>query len=408
MARFLIGWELGSNLGHVTVQRPIVTRLLEQGHDVVMAVSNRAQVSNFMQQQGLPIIRCPRGRSSKREGSCCTFPQAILHSGYKTVESIKQLVDEWFSIFALASPDVCIFDYSPSGLVAAHVAGIPSSTLGNGFCSPPPSCDFPIWRRSRNRDPGGDEQMLLSHINTIQREFKLDDYNHLSDIFDVDVAVLTTIPELDHFANRSTGSFTYVGCLAASSGIQPEWPSGDGPRTFAYLKDPGEDHRETFGATLRHLADSKLPTIAFISSSTARVQAEYSTETFKIYRAPIDLGYVCDNCDLAIINGGHGTTVRLAIAGKPMLILPTQMEQEVTANRVSALGCGLQTTWRNPDMVKQHIAKLKNEFPQYRRSAQELADQYSNCTPEKQANAASEVFVQLADHAIGNELLITV
>ncbi|MFT7643087.1 MAG: hypothetical protein ACI9G1_004850 [Pirellulaceae bacterium] len=408
MARFLIGWELGANFGHVTVQQPIVSRLLDEGHEVVMAVSNREQVSKFMQRAGLPIIRCPKGKSTKRTRRSCTFPQAFYHSGYDTCDSLKQLVDEWFSIFDLSLPDICVFDYSPSGLIAAKAAGIPTSSLGNGFCSPPIMDEFPMWRSSTKIDPRLDERNLLENINTIQRELNLSSFDHLSEIFDVDMAVLTTLPELDHFENRSSGAYEYVGCLATAHGIQPTWPTGEGPRTFAYLKYPGKDNREPFFKTLQHIADSKLPTVAFISNATEKLRSEHSTETLKIYLDPIDLDHAIDHCELAILNGGHGTTVRFALAGKPLLLLPTQMEQDVTARRVQEIGIGLQAAWRNPAQVKKSIAELTNSFPLYRQQALQLASRYPDWTPENQAAVATQILVRLANQFVDEQQLSTV
>jgi UDP:flavonoid glycosyltransferase YjiC (YdhE family) len=49
-------------------------------------------------------------------------------------------------------------------------------------------------------------------------------------------------------------------------------------------------------------------------------------------------------CDLALCHGGAGTTAALLLAGKPMLLVPSQMEQAMTAHRIAAMGAAQVVT----------------------------------------------------------------
>jgi UDP:flavonoid glycosyltransferase YjiC (YdhE family) len=64
---------------------------------------------------------------------------------------------------------------------------------------------------------------------------------------------------------------------------------------------------------------------------------------------PLDLGAAARECDFAILNAGHGATAPMLLAGKPVLELPLQLEQSLTASAVADMGAGEavphKTTW---------------------------------------------------------------
>ena len=55
---------------------------------------------------------------------------------------------------------------------------------------------------------------------------------------------------------------------------------------------------------------------------------------------PVELDMRCAaaECDLAILNGTHGSTVLTLLAGKPILQLPLVLEQELNARATVRLG----------------------------------------------------------------------
>ncbi len=193
--------------------------------------------------------------------------------------------------------------------------------------------------------------------------------------------------------------------MASSTGPRPSWPNGSGPRVYAYLKYPGSKNHDSFLETLRQIAKTKLPTLAYISNASQKLQKEFTTETLSIQLDPIDLDYACQECDVAILNGGHGTTVRFALAGKPLLILPNQLEQEVTADRVAQYGLGSRSTWRSPPSVPRALTRLVSESA-FRRAAEQLAACYPNWCPETQADRATESLVDTATQCQAEELVI--
>jgi UDP:flavonoid glycosyltransferase YjiC (YdhE family) len=63
-------------------------------------------------------------------------------------------------------------------------------------------------------------------------------------------------------------------------------------------------------------------------------------------------------CDLAILNAGHGSTLSMLLAGKPVLLAPIYLEQCMTTRSVVQLGAGLGAAPDRPDQIAQQLETL--------------------------------------------------
>ena len=66
---------------------------------------------------------------------------------------------------------------------------------------------------------------------------------------------------------------------------------------------------------------------------------------------------ILNDCELTITNG-TGTATESLLAGKPVLMLPTNLEQLMTAYRVQEIGAGLYTHASNPDKLESKLKML--------------------------------------------------
>jgi UDP:flavonoid glycosyltransferase YjiC (YdhE family) len=88
---------------------------------------------------------------------------------------------------------------------------------------------------------------------------------------------------------------------------------------------------------------------------------------------PVRMEEARRQCDLGICHAGAGTTEALLAAGKPVLLLPMQGEQENTARSVEKVGAGL---WVKPEAKVVNFKKLLKQLltePEFARKAQEYA-----------------------------------
>ena len=64
MARILLAWEMGSNLGHVSRLLPLGRRLRSHGHGVLAVVRDLEAAAKVLAPAGIPFIQAPRASSA--------------------------------------------------------------------------------------------------------------------------------------------------------------------------------------------------------------------------------------------------------------------------------------------------------------------------------------------------------
>ncbi len=101
---------------------------------------------------------------------------------------------------------------------------------------------------------------------------------------------------------------------------------------------------------------------------------------------PIDLAEVGRTCDLAVLNGNHGTTVSMLLAGKPTLQVPIFLEQGLFSQAVERLGAAVVA---RPDRPLEAVAGLMELLGsgRYAEAARQFAARYAGYDPERQINA---------------------
>ena len=90
---------------------------------------------------------------------------------------------------------------------------------------------------------------------------------------------------------------------------------------------------------------------------------------------------VLPQADLVVCHGSHQMTAQALLAGKPVLMLPTQLEQFLIMRRVVRLGAGLGG---DPSVPDADYAKAISDLaadPAYARRAREFAARYAGHDP---------------------------
>ena len=104
---------------------------------------------------------------------------------------------------------------------------------------------------------------------------------------------------------------------------------------FAYLKTA-----PSTGRVLEALRRRESPTLAYVEGASAKLRRGLESKTVRLSDAPRDLRQIGRECDAAILNGGHGATAEMLLAGRPLVQIPLALEQELTAQAVKRLGAG--------------------------------------------------------------------
>lgn len=387
MAKILFTWELGGGIGHLTPYLPMAEKLVERGHRLGFAVRDLSRMETVVGRLGDSYLQAPlriRAVDDPVEPAC-SYAHILHNIGYSDPESLTGMVRAWRELYGLAAPDLLVCDHSPTALLAAVGTGIPTAAVGFGFFIPPdvsPLPPFRAWSELDAKRLADDEQRVLDSMNLVLGRLGAGPLERLSQLFQVDAQMLLTFAELDHYPQR--GEARYLGTGPADIGEPPDWPEGTGKRIFAYLKP-----FESLSALLRALNELGNPTIVYGDGIEASTRQQFASRTLHFADRPQGIPRVAQQCDLAIMNGNHGTAVGMLLAGKPSLHIPLTAEQHVFAERVVDLGAGLNAPMRTPAGL---VAKLNRllESDIYTEAARAFASRHAGFDLDAQATELAD------------------
>jgi len=187
--------------------QPIARGLIEGGHRVFAALKDLSRAGQIFGPKVLPLQAPTKTRSPQRHiVNACSFAHILHNSGYESVGELSAMVVAWRGLFALARPDLMIFDHSPTALLAARGVNAKKVIVGSGFCIPPDESPLPNLRPwvkidlARLRE---DEQRVLATMNRVLKNLRQPPLERITQLYsEVDDTLLLTYPELDHYPNR--------------------------------------------------------------------------------------------------------------------------------------------------------------------------------------------------------------
>ena len=396
MATLLFAWELGSGLGHVSVLYPLAERLQKLGHQVIVAARNLDVAEQVFSPLRVPLLQAPLLATPPqgRKGPPSTFPDVLYHAGLSSDRDAAGVLAGWRGVSDLVAPDMVIFDHAPLALLASSDRNFLKVTIGTGLTCPAATDQFPDWRSADRPQPDASvfatERGVLDVVNQYRTKLGVAKLSRLSDLFSqVDLTLLTTVKELDHFPQRKNGNY-FGNWVPGSHGIKPKWPSGNGKRLFAYLKI----YRE-LPYLLNLLASSGCPTLAYIPGCPPPL-LNVNCSSISIRTEPIAFDHAVAQSDAAILHAGHGSTLQFLLQGKPLFLVPLVLEQRLTAARVETLGAGLCV---NPHDKQSLPEKLKSfvQSEHHATAAQQFAERHRCPNAAEQLDRAIAAIVRVLD-----------
>jgi UDP:flavonoid glycosyltransferase YjiC (YdhE family) len=235
-----------------------------------------------------------------------------------------------------------------------------------------------------------EEAAVLYCVNGFLVQESLQPLSYLAQLYaDVDANFLLTFAELDHYPRRPGA--TYWGMWSPAEGMLPEWPDGQGPRIFAYLKPMAPLQRLV--ELLRALAGHECPCLVVIVGANVENWRQFETKQLRIVSEPLDICDVAAECDLAVLNGNAGTATKLLLSGIPQLHIPIYLEQAVFSKLVERIGAGLTVFQDQPEQFAAGLATILNDG-RYRDAAQAFAQRYTDYSSDE---AKQKIVNQIAE-----------
>jgi hypothetical protein len=342
MANLLYTWELGGELGHISQALPLALAAKTHGHDITLALKDVSKAESVLEGHDINYLQAPVWLP-QIEGiphPPVNYTEMLFQIGYLDPKGLLGIIKAWCALYTLTKPALVIADHAPTALLAALSMGIPRTMCGTGFFSPPRSSPLPSmrpWLSIPHQRLADGERSALQTINQALAKLGTAPLQRVADLFPApEDECMLSFAELDHYPNRKDTE--YLGTvISTSSGVAPVWPDGSGKKLFAYLK-PNYAHIEK---VLTQLANSGARVLIYAGALPQSTVSRYTSTRLKFSNAPFDIVAASKQCDAAICHAGHGTVSAMLLAGKPVLLLPMQLEQFLLSRRIADLGAGL-------------------------------------------------------------------
>jgi UDP:flavonoid glycosyltransferase YjiC (YdhE family) len=334
VARVLIAWEFGRNLGHIARDLPLARTCREAGHEVIWAVRDLRGAARELAGEGFALLQAPLLRSGQVNAPPVNFADMLLREGYEDGGGLAAVLQAWHALMRLTGVAAVVYDYAPSALLAARALGLPTMILGSGFMVPSPAVpspgffpDVPVAALQAAED------RFVANVNAALQTLGASPIASLRDLYAQGEQVLTTFPELDPFGPRDQAR--YVGPMyALGRQARVEWQGGPLRRIFAYLR-PEVPSCENL---LQALQAGEAEVVCAMPGLPAAWPARFPRVRF--VPGAVDMEVLLPGADLAITNGS-GTIPNCLLAGVPVLVLPHFNEQYLAGLRLQQYGAGV-------------------------------------------------------------------
>ncbi|HEU4968104.1 glycosyl transferase-like UDP-glucuronosyltransferase [Sphingomonas sp.] len=331
MAKFLLGWELGANRGHLVRMADVARRLAAEGHEVVLAsqrLSRDFDLPANVQLWQAPIWPRLLGNVGALGGPMPnTMGDILVRVGLDIQGTLPTLVQAWRQLLDAMRPDAVAADFAPALLTAAR-GRMPTLAMGLAFDSVPSHLDeFPSLTGQPAAYP---ETGVLAAVNASMAAARLQPLAHLPEMFGADHALAGTFTELDVYARWRWEP------VVAPSVAHPVGEAGAGEEVFLYadaalLRTP---------ALWDGLARSGLPVRVYAQGASGVQQAELARMGFTVEAAPIPFARIAERSRVVMTYGGLGFTSSALAAGVPVVVVHYDLEKALTGQAITRLQLG--------------------------------------------------------------------
>ncbi len=374
MAVIALNWELGADYGHISRFLVVATELRRRGHRPVCILRDISRAEEVLGGSGTEYIQAPvwlpRVQNLPPD---LNFTETLMRFSFLEPKGLTAMVRSWRRLWQLLGAELLLLDLAPTAGLAARGFGVPRLLIGNSYAVPPTCSPLPAFRWWQKTSQADQRRMLeteariLGNINTTAMAVGIPQLTKVGDLFAAEKRIYCAVPELDVYGPREDG--IYLGAINnVTMGAPPVWAESPKPRVFGYLK-PHYKHFDALLAAMTQVDANFLIYAPGIAKSTA---SKYDRSNIVFSGTPLRMEDIVQSCVLVICHAGGTTDVALQ-AGKPVLQLPTQMEQTMTSRRTEALGAGLHLPLEgNPGELRRMLKRLLGE-PGFSEAARKFA-----------------------------------
>lgn len=389
MARILCVWELGADLGHLSHLRLPIATALQLGHEVYLAARQLKRARDVLGDMPIVYLQAPfkQDVAAANQSVFLSYTHLLARQCFSGVDELEMHVRAWRALFDLVQPDLVLFEHSPTALIAAHAYRFKKVLVGHGFAIPPlvlttdePFAPFVTTPRTPEVQSAlqADDAVLLQVINLALQRLGAQPLGALPELYaQADAQFLMTLPALDQFGART--GLRYLGVESPQPHSAPPWPTGAGPKVFAYLHAIPAMER-----LLQDLRSAGVCALLFVRGLPPGLRSAYTSEHIRFIDQPVDLGQVAQQAAWVINHGNHNTVATFMRLGIAQLLIPLHQEQLFVALRLQDQGCALMA-YQDQSGFLPEISALQAD----QRLRQRAAEVGAHCPSAQDLNAAA-------------------
>lgn len=372
MARILCVWELGADLGHLSHLRLPIATALQLGHQVYLAARQLNHARDVLGDLPIIYLQAPfkQDVAAAHPAAFLSYTHLLARQCFSGVDELDMYLRAWRALFELIQPELVLFEHSPTALIAARDYRFKKVLVGHGFSIPPltpegPFAPFVTTPRTPEVQSAlrADDAVLLQVINLALQRLGAHPLAALQELYaQADAQFLMTLPALDQFGERT--GLRYLGVESPQPHSAPPWPTGAGPKVFAYLHAIPSLER-----LLQDLRSTGVCALLFVRGLAPGLRSAYTSEHLRFIDQPVDLGQVAQQAAWVMNHGNHNTVATFMGLGIAQLLIPLHQEQLFVALRLKEQGCALMAYQDQPGFQTE-ISALQADQRLRRRAAE--------------------------------------
>jgi len=335
MARILLGWELGSGLGHVATLLPVAKALAQHGHEPVFVIRNLVETWPLLGNSGFTVLQAPlffaHGGESFTQRTR-SYADILAACGYNDMETLEPLVRAWRNLIDQVNPDLVIAEHAPT-LSLASYGRVAVVNLGTGFSVPAFDDDrFPVLNESVP------EHISLTDINR-HIEIVLQRLGQMAPKLAIralqgEKIFPAVFAEIDPY--RETREPPACGPLWPLPAVVPSLP--ESPMCLVYLP---ADHPD-LEKLIKGLEGLSMSGMVYVRNASAHVLDQLRNTSLQVSTTPVELDAVLPCVSVVLHHGGAGMTQRCLAYGRPQVIAPIHLEQVLTCTALQEMGVAIK------------------------------------------------------------------
>lgn len=328
--------ELGSDNDQLARLYDITKECNAAGYDVAVVVRDIVAVSAVMNKVHAAVFQAPvflpRLRLNRQ---LVCLADTLQLAGYEHGNTLLPLVQAWQALLGLLQADVLVFDHAPTALLAASNLHCRKVVVGNGYSIPVAGHKLADWQPMQSRAELIQEQEdnVLKVINQVQRKLELPISAAISELYRCDRVVINHFPQLDVY-RQARANADYYTSVASFRPPVFSFRQAEKPRIICWL-DPAYKKFTPLVEALRACGCEIL--LVFAGGDSTRLKP-YEATLFQATTLVPDLELLIREADMFIGHGSLGALTTAMRLGKPMLLLPMQLEQLHAGLGLQAMG----------------------------------------------------------------------